>query len=108
MLTARGVKAVSVVEIGLSGASDRQILEYAKARGYVVVTHDRDFGSLAIRAGEPFSGIVYLRPGQYPPERVVETLAAIDTSSDGLEEPFLLVARRTGDTVRVRVRKSHW
>jgi hypothetical protein len=27
MLTARGVKAVSVVEIGLSGASDRQILE---------------------------------------------------------------------------------
>jgi predicted nuclease of predicted toxin-antitoxin system len=73
-----------------------------------VVTHDRDFGSLAIRAGEPFSGIVYLRPGQFPPERVVETLAAIDTSSDGLEDPFLLVARRTGDTVRVRVRKSHW
>lgn len=106
-LANRGVRVVSVTEIGLGGASDVSILRRAMAEGRVALTHDRDFGTLAIRGGEPFIGIVYLRPGQVSPPRVMGMLDAINRSKTELTPPFLVVARLRGDTVRIRVRQSH-
>ena len=76
------------------------------AEGRIALTHDRDFGTLAIRAGEPFVGIVYLRPGHLSPKPVLGMLEAIDRSKVELIPPFIVVARRRGDTVRIRVRRS--
>lgn len=107
-LADRGVKIVSVTEIGLAGASDVSILRRSMADRRIAMTHDRDFGTLAIRGGEPFFGIVYLRPGQSSPAHVLGMLEAINSSKAELIPPFLVVARRRGDTVRIRVRRSHW
>jgi predicted nuclease of predicted toxin-antitoxin system len=107
-LANRAVKVVSVTEIGLGGASDVSILRRAMADGRIVLTHDRDFGTLAIRGGEPFVGIVYLRPGHVSPAHVLAMLDAIHGSKVELVPPFVVVARRRGDIVRIRVRRSHW
>ncbi len=105
-LADRGVRVVSVTEIGLVGASDASILRRAMAEGRIALTHDRDFGTLAIRGGEPFVGIVYLRPGNVAPAYVLGVLDAINSSKVDLTPPFVVVARRRGDTVRIRVRRS--
>ena len=104
----RGVGVVSVSAIGLAGASDVAILRRALSERRVAVTHDRDFGTLAIRGGEPFIGIVYLRPGNVSPAHVLAMLNAINDAKVELIPPFLVVARRRGGTVRIRVRRSHW
>ncbi|NOT29481.1 MAG: DUF5615 family PIN-like protein [Planctomycetes bacterium] len=103
-LVEREVDIVSAAQVGLSGAGDVAILRRAVAEKRVVVTHDRDFGTLAIRAGEPFFGIVYLRPGDISPARVLAMLEAIHASKAGLAPPFLVVAHRRRNTVRIRVR----
>jgi predicted nuclease of predicted toxin-antitoxin system len=72
----------------------------------VVLTHDRDFGTLAIHAGEPYFGIVYLRPGHISAEFTWRTIAAIESTVESVEPPFVVVAARRGDMVRIRVRSG--
>ncbi len=77
-LRERGHDVVSVKE-ALRGADDASILARAQAEGRLVVTHDKDFGELAFRAGLPAtSGIVLFRlAGTSPAEdsrRVIEVL----------------------------------
>jgi hypothetical protein len=42
-----------------------------------VVTHDADFGTLAILQNEPLVGIVYLRPGHIDAQFTVATFQAV-------------------------------
>ena len=84
--------------------SDDEILQHALGAGRVVVTHDRDFGALALRAHAPCVGIIFLRPAHIVAAFTLDTLAAIDTLDLDLQAPFLLVADRRGEDVRIRVR----
>jgi predicted nuclease of predicted toxin-antitoxin system len=104
-LVEREANVVSAGQLGLAGAGDAAILARAHAERRVVLTHDRDFGTLAIRAGEPFFGIVYLRPGDISPGRVLAMLDAIHAAKAELSPPFLVVAHRRKKTVRIRVRR---
>ncbi len=104
-LRERGLDVVTVVDRGRGGADDHDVLQLAAAEGRVVLTHDSDFGQLAIQNGLPTAGIIYLRPGHISPEFVLETLdavAALDLDGDG---PFLIVAARRGADLRIRVRR---
>ena len=71
----------------------------------MVVTHDADFGTLAVRGGEAIVGIVYVRPGHISPQFVIDALAAVESSDVQVEVPFIVVAERQGDSVRVRARQ---
>lgn len=102
-LRARGLDVTSVVESGLCGAEDVAVLRCARADGRVVVTHDADFGTLAVRVGEPIVGIIYLRPGHIATEFVIGILDALGAIE--VEPPFILVAERGESEVRVRVRR---
>lgn len=95
----------TVHDENLTGASDLEILRRARSLGRVVLTHDSDFGRLAVQGGEPILGIICLRPGHISPPVVLETLAAIDSLQHDVEPPFILVAARRGDDVRIRVRR---
>ena len=59
----QGKDVRSVHDEVLVGATDIAILEHARSQNRVLLTHDSDFGQLAIHAGQPYVGIVYLRPG---------------------------------------------
>jgi predicted nuclease of predicted toxin-antitoxin system len=104
-LRAQGKDIVSVHDEKLTGQPDVAILRRARELGRVMLTHDSDFGQLAVQAGEPIVGIIYLRPGHIAPAFVLQTIAAIESRGDEVEPPFILVAERRQDVVRVRVRR---
>ena len=106
-LAAQGKDVCAAVAEGLGGRSDETILRFAHDRGRVVLTHDSDFGLLAVRHGVPYVGIVYLRPGHISPAFVLEMLAAVESAPiTEVTPPFMIVAERRGDTVRIRVRPA--
>ena len=55
VLEGEGWEPVHWSSIGDLGASDREIMEWARTNGYTLVTHDLDFGAIlaATRAGKP-------------------------------------------------------
>jgi len=95
---------LDVVETGMQGATDVDLLRQATAQGRVVVTHDADFGTLAILKNEPVVGIVYLRPGHIDPLFTMATIHTVLSSDPDLVPPFVLMAKRTGNRVAIRVR----
>jgi predicted nuclease of predicted toxin-antitoxin system len=107
-LVASGKDARSVFDEGFVGRDDVDILRAAHAQGRVVLTHDSDFGTLAYRTGEPFTGIVYLRPGHIAAKFVLEILSAIEVADLDVKPPFLIVAERKEDAVRIRARTGPW
>jgi len=72
--------------------------------GRVVLTHDSDFSGMAV-FGAKFIEIIYLRPGHIQAEFTVKTLEAIRDNAPDVTPPFILVAERTSDVVKIRVRQ---
>jgi predicted nuclease of predicted toxin-antitoxin system len=105
-LRARGKDVCTVDDEQLRGSDDVSILRRAHANARVVVTHDSDFGKLAIQASEPYTGILFLRPGHISPQFVLGSLAALEASSIDVTPPFIAVVERKDDQVRVRVRSG--
>jgi predicted nuclease of predicted toxin-antitoxin system len=103
-LRARGRDIVTADDLGAAGAGDRRILAAAHAASRVVLTHDRDFGTLGIREGEPFTGIVFLRPGHINPAVVLAMLDAVAALAVEVVPPFILVAELRGQRVHVQSR----
>ncbi len=96
---------IDVAAEELSGQPDTAVLHFAHHFGRVVLTHDRDFGTLVIAQQRPFIGIVYLRPGHIKPEFTMATLDAIKRQDIDVKSPFIIVAARQQATVRIRTRQ---
>ena len=97
---------VSVRELNIQGTMDTEILALAAEEGRVVLTQDNDFGKMVFTNEINFTGIIYLRPGHFPPERHIATLDAI-LNNDSLElfPPFVLtVEQRDSAIFRMRLR----
>ena len=101
----RGFDVIHVAEAGLYGATDVDLLRRAVSEDRVVVTHDRDFGTLAVFAGEPIVGIVYLRPGHIESRFTIETIDVVLKQQPDLASPFILVVERRNSHVSMRVRQ---
>lgn len=99
-----GLDVESVSEQGQFGLPDSQVLQQATEAERVVLTHDSDFGGLALM-GAKFIGIIYIRPGHIRTDFTMKTLGAIRDNAPEVTPPFILVAERTGDTVKIRVRQ---
>jgi predicted nuclease of predicted toxin-antitoxin system len=61
-----------VTEVGLDRATDREVWEFARAGGYVIVSKDSDFRQLAFLFGPP-PKVVWLRVGNAS-SRVIASL----------------------------------
>ena len=99
-----GVDVESISEQGKFGLSDTVVLEQANQTRRVVITHDSDFGGLALM-GVKFIGIIYMRPGHIQTDFTVKTLEVIRNNAPDVIPPFILVAERSGDRVKIRVRQ---
>lgn len=102
----QGKQVRTVWEEGLDGCEDAEILRHAHERAWIILTQDRDFGRLSIRLGNPYTGIIYLRPGHIEAALVLESLHAVEALPLELIPPFVVVAERRGETIRVRVRSG--
>lgn len=60
-LREHGIDVLDVKEQGWQGRSDDELLETAYQESRWMLTHDADFGMLAIHEGKPCFGIVFLR-----------------------------------------------
>ena len=100
-LRAQGVDVLSAREEGWGDLTDSQILARAHAMARFVLTHDSDFGTLAVHRGEAITGIVYLRPGGRPPAEVMTDVQALMGAEIDWTPPVIAVYRAG----RLRLRK---
>lgn len=105
LLRQSGFDVLDVVENGWQGMSDVEVLQRAVTGNRLVVTHDSDFGTLAILQNEPMVGIIFLRPAHIDSRYTIETFEAVIRADLDLVLPFLIVAKRAGNRVKIRIRQ---
>ena len=93
-LRGAGISVKDVKEEGLVGSEDVALLRLAMSESRVIVTHDSDFGTLAVTGGEP-----------HHPEFTIETLQTLFAQDLEVAPPFIIVAVRSGGQVRIRIRQ---
>lgn len=86
-LGGRGFDVLDVAEAGLYRTTDVVLMHRAESEGRIIVTHDSDFGALAIHQGESVVGVVYVRPGHINPRFTVDTLTAVLDADPDLTVP---------------------
>lgn len=99
-LRAKGIDAVDVKEKGWQGSNDRYVLEMAYADERFVLTHDSDFGTLAINEGAPCYGIVYIRLKNLTVENVCGVLEKLLKVDIEIAKGSIIVV----EDARVRIR----
>jgi predicted nuclease of predicted toxin-antitoxin system len=108
-LSPRWVKALIEAEIeashwstlGPANASDADIMAFARANGYVVLTHDLDFSAILAATKDSKPSVVQIRSDDVRPETVGPILIeALRQMAAQLEEGALL----TIDPARARLR----
>ena len=66
-----------------------------------MLTHDSDFGTLAVHEGQTITGIIHLRPGNRPSAEVIADLQVLlNTEIDWT--PPLIVVCESGKPPRLR------
>lgn len=100
-LAEAGIEAAHWSSVGPYNASDPEIMGYASANGYVVLTHDLDFGAiLAATRGEKPS-VVQIRSEDVSPDAIgKQVISALRQMEFELELGALL----TIDPRRTRIR----
>ena len=101
VLTGAGVQAVHWSTLGAKNATDFEIMAYAGANDYVMITHDLDFDPiLSVTHGEKPS-VVQIRAQDVSLDAIaLQVITALRQMESDLEEGALL----TIDTDRTRLR----
>lgn len=101
VLAGAGIEAAHWSTLGAKNAPDAEIMAYASANDYVVLTHDLDFGAiLAATHGEKPS-VVQIRAEDVSPDVIgKQVIVALRQMASELEEGALL----TVDPNRTRMR----
>ena len=100
-LSARGIPTVHWSSVGDPGARDRVIMEWARANGHVVLTHDLDFGTILAATGSDGPSVVQVRTSDPFPERIGGRVAEALKQNEGLVEAGALIVI---DEQRERIR----
>lgn len=100
LLSEEGIEAKHWTQIGLPDAPDQEIMAFAAAHRYVIVTKDLDYGAMlaASRSGKP--SVVQLRLGVLTPHPVL--LARLSRILRESEAELEAGALLTVDPERVR------
>jgi len=104
-LLGQGLDVHRAVDLGLAGKADEKILAYGHQHDRAILTHDSDFGTLAIAQHAPAFGIVYLRPANIDPTFTIQSLTTLLMQEIEVQPGFIIVARRADDQVRIRIRQ---
>ena len=58
---AAGIDTVTVGELGLSGATDKQLVELARTQGRAFMTLDKELGNIQLYPPGQYAGLILLR-----------------------------------------------
>ena len=100
-LAEAGMDAAHWSSLGAANATDAEIMEFARRHGYVVLTHDLDFGAILAATQGAGPSVVQIRGSEVSPESIGAALVlALRQMEDALAEGALL----TLDAKRARLR----
>lgn len=102
-LRRKGLDVIDTKEENWHGQEDEFILEKAYVQKRFVLTHDSDFGTLAINEGKNYHGIIFLKLKNMTPANVIEVMNNFFLLDIDFTEGSLIVI----DKSKVRVRKSN-
>lgn len=102
VLNAAGHEAVHWSDVGEAGASDKLILTWAKARKYVVLSHDLDFGAILAATAADAPSVLQLRFADLSPEHATRlVLDVLKTFAPHLHDGALVSVDEARSRVRV-------
>lgn len=105
-LREKGFYVYDVKESKLMGTTDEVLMDIAYNENRIIITQDKDFGKLVYSSGKKFLGIVYLRPGHLTSLFHIDSFLDILKSDFDLQPPFILVASKLNETVKIRLRNA--
>ena len=76
VLLLEGHECVHWSEVGPSNAPDREILLWARSNGYVVFTHDLDFGAILAATKADSPSVLQLRAQNISPKAIGESVVS--------------------------------
>jgi len=86
--------------VGLRGQSDQAILDFAAARGFIIVSKDNDFRQLSFLKGAP-PKVIWLEVGNAGTDRIGELLlsrrALVSDFATTAEDALLVLELREDD-----------
>ena len=92
LLNNSGLKAKHWHEIGAANAPDTEIMEWARTNGYIVFTHDLDFGALLFATNARSPSVIQIRAEDVRPNVAGSlVLNAIQSMITQLEQGALVV-----------------
>ncbi len=103
-LRKQGLQIESIKERNLRGSTDNQIMTLAQAEEKVILTHDADFGRILHFSQGIKTGIIFLRPGHIDYAFDIQTMRSILSTDLQAQMPFILVAERSGEDIKLRLR----
>lgn len=102
MLAAEGHEARHWSEVGDPRAPDRELLEWARHEGCVLLTHDLDFGAILAATGFDSPSVVQIRRRNILPEALVSALShTLSAYREQLERGALVIVDEITSRVRI-------
>jgi len=101
-LSSNGFDAVHWSTVGHFAAPDLEILEYSVAHGYVVFTHDLDFGMLLAASKGTRPSVLQMRSQDVLPSAMgAAVLRAIQAAQMHLEQGALVTLDSSRERIRI-------
>lgn len=86
-----GHEAVHWAAVGNPTATDAELMELAREHGFVVLTHDLDFGDILAATGGTAPSVVQIRGDDLTPERIAaHVLRVLEQCRDELAQGALV------------------
>jgi len=99
-LRSSGYDVKEVLKSGWVGKTDDFLLKKALEEKRFILTHDSDFGTLAIKDGKKCFGIIFLRTGSVKSEEIIVVLKKfIQQAIDLVPGTFIVI-----DNKKIRIR----
>ncbi|MDJ1167907.1 DUF5615 family PIN-like protein [Roseofilum sp. BLCC_M154] len=96
------IKAIHWSSVGNPNATDREIMQWASDQGYIVFTHDLDFGALLAITQDNKPSVIQVRTQNVLPihlENIV--IQAIEKSQDLLQSGALVTINESKLRIRI-------
>lgn len=88
--------------IGDPGATDSEIMRYAMKGGYIVLTHDLDFGAILAATGWKTPSVIQIRTQDVFPEAIGKmVIATIHQFSDEIKKGALISVDESRSRARI-------
>ena len=99
---ANGIETIHWSSVGEHNAKDEEILDYARTNGYVVFTHDLDFGTILALTQTKSPSVIQVRTQDVLPANLANVLIPVLRKYEAeLNDGSLIVIDETKARVRI-------